>query len=100
LRQANTSAAWREVARQLDPYAQTFGLVGVVHLVGWGLFALYAPRYPAIAGLGALAYGLGLRHAFDADHISAIDDTTRFLLQKGQPPSAFSSPSATPRLCC
>jgi high-affinity nickel-transport protein len=37
-----------------------------------------------MGGLGALAYGLGLRHAFDADHISAIDDTTRFLLQKGQ----------------
>ncbi len=41
-----------------------------------------------MAGLGALAYGLGLRHAFDADHISAIDDTTRFLLQKGQRPLA------------
>ena len=41
-----------------------------------------------MAGLGALAYGLGLRHAFDADHISAIDDTTRFLLQKGRRPLA------------
>jgi high-affinity nickel-transport protein len=41
-----------------------------------------------MAGLGALAYGLGLRHAFDADHISAIDDTTRFLLQKGHRPLA------------
>jgi nickel/cobalt transporter (NiCoT) family protein len=37
-----------------------------------------------MAGLGALAYGLGLRHAFDADHISAIDDTARFLLQRGR----------------
>ena len=41
-----------------------------------------------MAGLGALAYGLGLRHAFDADHISAIDDTTRYLLQKGERPLA------------
>jgi high-affinity nickel-transport protein len=41
-----------------------------------------------MAGLGALAYGLGLRHAFDADHISAIDDTIRFLLQKGKRPLA------------
>jgi nickel/cobalt transporter (NiCoT) family protein len=39
-----------------------------------------------MAGMGALAYGLGLRHAFDADHISAIDDTTRYLLQKGEQP--------------
>lgn len=41
---------------------------------------------PATAGLGALAYSLGLRHAFDADHISAIDDTARFLIQKGKRP--------------
>jgi high-affinity nickel-transport protein len=41
-----------------------------------------------MAGLGALAYGLGLRHAFDADHISTIDDTTRYLRQKGERPLA------------
>ncbi len=40
------------------------------------------------AGAGALAYGFGLRHAFDADHISAVDDTTRYLLQKGKKPLA------------
>jgi len=65
-----------------------FGFVGLFHLIGWGMFFLYAPRFPAMAGLGALAYGLGLRHAFDADHISAIDDTTRYLLQKGKRPLA------------
>src|SRR5260221_12153584 len=65
-----------------------FGFVGLLHLLGWGLFLLYAPRFPAMSGLGALAYGLGLRHAFDADHISAIDDTTRYLLQAGQRPLA------------
>jgi high-affinity nickel-transport protein len=63
-----------------------FGFVGLLHLIGWGVFLFYAPRVPAMAGLGALAYGLGLRHAFDADHIAAIDDTTRFLLQKGERP--------------
>lgn len=63
-----------------------FGWVGLLHVIGWGLFFLYAPRFPAMAGMGALAYGLGLRHAFDADHISAIDDTTRFLLQKRKRP--------------
>ncbi|MGH9097964.1 MAG: HoxN/HupN/NixA family nickel/cobalt transporter, partial [Acidimicrobiales bacterium] len=37
-------------------------------------------------GTGVLAYTLGMRHAFDADHISAIDDSTRFMLQRGKHP--------------
>ena len=51
---------------------------------------------------GFVAYMFGLRHAFDADHIAAIDDTVRFLLQKGKRPlaSASSSRSATRRSCC
>lgn len=79
-----------------------FGCVGVLHLIGAGLFLYYAPRFPAMAGMGALAYTLGLRHAFDADHISAIDDTTRYLLQKGKRPLAvgFFSRWATRRSCC
>lgn len=61
--------------------------IALLHLAGWGLFLLYAPDFgPAYAGIGALAYGFGLRHAFDADHISAIDDTTRLLIQRGQRP--------------
>jgi high-affinity nickel-transport protein len=60
------------------------GAVGLLHLVGWGLFAWYVRRYPALAGLGALAYTFGLRHAFDADHIAAIDNTARKLLQSGR----------------
>jgi high-affinity nickel-transport protein len=55
-----------------------------LHVIGWGLFAVYAPRYPAMAGLGAIAYTLGLRHAFDADHIAAIDNTTRKFLSEGK----------------
>src|SRR6266536_436887 len=65
-----------------------FGFVAFLHVAGWGLFLYYAARYhqPGFAGAGALAYTCGLRHAFDADHISAIDDTTRFMLQKGKRP--------------
>jgi high-affinity nickel-transport protein len=64
-----------------------FGAVGLLHLLGWGgLLLLVGPRYPALAGAGILAYTLGLRHAFDADHIAAIDNTTRKLLQQGQKP--------------
>ena len=62
------------------------GAVGFLHVVGWGLFLYYAGSYPALAGLGVLAYTFGLRHAFDADHIAAIDNTTRKLLQQGKRP--------------
>ena len=58
-----------------------------LHALGWGLFLFHAHDFgPVYAGAGALAYGFGLRHAFDADHISAIDDTTRLLVQRGDRP--------------
>jgi high-affinity nickel-transport protein len=63
-----------------------FGAVALLHVVGWGLFVAYAGANPALAGLGTLAYTFGLRHAFDADHIAAIDNTTRKLLAQGKRP--------------
>ncbi len=60
--------------------------VAALHVLGWGLFVFYVHRYPALAGLGTLAYTFGLRHAFDADHIAAIDNTTRKLLGQGKRP--------------
>jgi high-affinity nickel-transport protein len=60
--------------------------VAALHVAGWGLFAYYSRSLPALAGLGTLAYSFGLRHAFDADHIAAIDNTTRKLLQQGKRP--------------
>ena len=48
--------------------------------------ALRGRAIPALIGLGFVAYMFGLRHAFDADHIAAIDDTVRYLLQKGKKP--------------
>src|SRR5689334_11658938 len=60
------------------------GVVALLHVLGWGLFAWYAAGNPALAGLGVLAYTFGLRHAFDADHIAAIDNTTRTFLQRGK----------------
>jgi high-affinity nickel-transport protein len=63
-----------------------FGGVGLLHLVGWGLLLAVAAGQPTILALGGLAYTFGLRHAFDADHISAIDNTTRKLLQDGRKP--------------
>jgi nickel/cobalt transporter (NiCoT) family protein len=63
-----------------------FGGVGLLHVAGWGLLLAYSAQHPAFLALGGLAYTFGLRHAFDADHISAIDNTTRKLLQSGQKP--------------
>ena len=42
--------------------------------------------YPLMLGISLLAYGFGLRHAVDADHIAAIDNVTRKLMQQGQRP--------------
>src|SRR5947207_12936968 len=63
-----------------------FGSVALLHIAGWGLLLVYAASHPAFLALGGLAYTFGLRHAFDADHISAIDNTTRKLLQSGKEP--------------
>ena len=60
--------------------------VVLLHVLGFGLFLYYLPRNPALTGLATLAYTFGLRHAFDADHIAAIDSTTRKLLQDGRRP--------------
>jgi nickel/cobalt transporter (NiCoT) family protein len=62
------------------------GLVALLHLVGWGMLLRYGLSHPAFLALGGVAYTFGLRHAFDADHIAAIDNTTRKLLQEGRRP--------------
>ncbi len=53
-----------------------------------GFYASYllGLRWPVLAGIGLIAYILGLRHGFDADHIAAIDNTTRKLLHDGKRP--------------
>lgn len=63
-----------------------YGVVLLLHVSGWGLFLYYSWRHPALVGLGLAAYLFGLRHAFDADHIAAVDDTVRLMLQKGRRP--------------
>ena len=63
-----------------------YGFIAVLHITGWGLYLHYAAYYPPLVGLGFVAYMFGLRHAFDADHIAAVDDTVRFMLQKGKNP--------------
>src|SRR5271165_2734513 len=77
-------------------WARLGAMVGVIvalHLIGWiTLAAFVAPQHFSLGdktlglGIGLTAYTLGLRHAFDADHISAIDNTTRKLMADGQRP--------------
>ena len=70
------------------------GFIVLLHVVGWGsLLFLIAPQNYHISssqvfgvGLGVTAYTLGMRHAFDADHIAAIDNTTRKLMADGKRP--------------
>ncbi|SBT42320.1 HoxN/HupN/NixA family nickel/cobalt transporter [Micromonospora auratinigra] len=63
--------------------------VAALHVAGVSLY-LYWNHQPVaaggLAGAGTLAYALGVRHAFDADHIAAIDDTTRLMLLRGRRP--------------
>jgi nickel/cobalt transporter (NiCoT) family protein len=78
-------------------WARAGGLAAAVialHVVGFGLlFGVVVPHHFSLgaggaftAGVGLTAYTLGLRHAFDADHIAAIDNTTRKLMNDGQRP--------------
>src|SRR5580698_5558458 len=72
-------------AREWRTISWMMATIVVLHVVGFGiLFAFVLPGHYAKfgIGLGILAYTLGLRHAFDADHISAIDNTTRKLLNE------------------
>lgn len=71
------------------------GVVAVMHAVAFGLlFGAIAPHSYQIGtqvfgvGLGLTAYTFGLRHAFDADHIAAIDNTTRKMMGDGHRPKA------------
>ncbi len=80
------------VLERLSPAdRRTIGLMGafilLLHVAGWGLLVMAASADTQSAtngalgiGLGITAYTLGMRHAFDVDHIAAIDNTTRKLL--------------------
>jgi high-affinity nickel-transport protein len=60
----------------------------VLNLAVWGLSVAISYSSPITLGFCALAFSFGLRHAVDADHIAAIDNVTRKLMQQGQKPVA------------
>ena len=88
LAQMLTRDEWRRMAAM-------FGFILFLHLAGALLMWKATTGNYELAdgtlfgwGTAALAYTLGMRHAFDADHISAIDNTTRKLMSEGQRPLA------------
>ncbi len=86
IRHGLTSAEWFKVG------GMGLTIVGL-NVLGWGMLIVALRGHYHISktevfgfGTGVLAYTLGMRHAFDADHIAAIDNTTRKLIQDGKRP--------------
>jgi high-affinity nickel-transport protein len=77
------------------PYQRSLiGMIACIvalHVIGWfTLIAIVVPQHLSVGskvfgiGIGLAAYTLGMRHAFDADHIAAIDNVTRKLIREGR----------------
>jgi len=88
IRDRLTRDEWRRMAAM-------FGFIAFLHISGAILMYLATTGHYKLSdgslfgwGTAALAYTLGMRHAFDADHISAIDNTTRKLMSEGKRPLA------------
>jgi len=88
-------AFWASLDRsQRRTMMMMIGVVAGLHALGFAmLVAVVAPNHYSLGvsgtftvGIGVTAYTLGMRHAFDADHISAIDNTTRKLMGEGKRP--------------
>ncbi len=85
IRQSLSPQEWTKVAGMVLT-------IIVLNVAGWSMLAAASghfrvSKYEVFGfGTGILAYTLGMRHAFDADHIAAIDNTTRKLIQDGERP--------------
>ena len=65
-----------------------YAILITLNVTGWVLAFIAFANRPILLGTALLAYTFGLRHAVDADHISAIDNVTRKLMQEGRRPVA------------
>ncbi len=86
LRAGLTPAEWTRLGAMI-------AVIIALHVIGWfTLIAVVSPHHYSLGtktfgiGIGVTAYTLGMRHAFDADHIAAIDNTTRKLMADGKRP--------------
>jgi nickel/cobalt transporter (NiCoT) family protein len=82
--------ALRRLLTSSDPLRNrvlgVYGFLLAFNVVAWGLALAASVEYPIMLPTAFLAYTFGLRHAVDADHIAAIDNSTRKLMQDGQRP--------------
>lgn len=79
----------RSTRPTLLSFAGMGATIVILHVAGFGLLVTGGNGSAALSiGVGLTAYTLGLRHAFDADHIAAIDNTTRKLINDGRKPLA------------
>lgn len=86
---AMTSSMFSPLERSLrGPLIALYGVLLLANLGAWAWALLLFHDQPLLLGAALLAYGFGLRHAVDADHIAAIDNVTRKLMQEGQRPVA------------
>jgi nickel/cobalt transporter (NiCoT) family protein len=95
---ADATGRLARIRNGLSPseWARAGGMVGAIiglHIAGWLMLAAAVSGHYHVTskevfgfGTGILAYTLGMRHAFDADHIAAIDNTTRKLVNDGKRP--------------
>ncbi|SHN24702.1 high-affinity nickel-transport protein [Actinacidiphila paucisporea] len=93
-----TGSRWHRIRSSMTraEWTRLGGMVAFIvalHVIGWfTLVAIVAPEHYSLGtksfgiGIGVTAYTLGMRHAFDADHIAAIDNTTRKLMHEGKRP--------------
>jgi high-affinity nickel-transport protein len=93
-----TGSRWRRIRGSMTraEWTRLGGMAAFIvalHVIGWfTLVAIVAPEHYSVGtksfgiGIGVTAYTLGMRHAFDADHIAAIDNTTRKLMHEGKRP--------------
>jgi high-affinity nickel-transport protein len=65
--------------------AVVYSLIGLATIFGFLVSAVVSRLSVLLAGLGVVTYVFGLRHGVDADHIAAIDNTTRKLMQQDEP---------------
>jgi len=95
---APAASRWRRIRGSMTraEWTRLGGMAAFIvalHVIGWfTLVAIVAPEHYSLGtksfgiGIGVTAYTLGMRHAFDADHIAAIDNTTRKLMHEGKRP--------------
>src|SRR3984885_15836277 len=87
--QPKLTALFNDAADQLrSRIVAIYGILFVFDIGAWIWASIAFHRYPVLMGTAFLAYSFGLRHAVDADHIAAMDNVTRKLMQEGKRPVA------------